>query len=177
MTRLDAAAGGGEVREQILARRGGTLRPLDDVLLHSPPVAQGWNVFLGAIRGATSIPADTRELIVLRIAVLNDAEYEWWAHAADAVKAGVNPAQLEAVRTDPEDPAFSEQQRAALVFASCMTQNIVVPDEIFNRLRGLFEDRQIVEITATAATYNMVSRFLVALEVRAPVATDDGGGA
>jgi hypothetical protein len=37
--------------EQIRARRGGRLLNLDRMLLHSPPVASGWNALFGKIRG------------------------------------------------------------------------------------------------------------------------------
>ena len=47
-----------------------------------------------------------------------------------------------------------------------MTVGVQVSDEIFAGLRGFFpEEREVVEITATVAAYNCVSRFLVALDV------------
>ena len=46
-----------------------------------------------------------------------------------------------------------------------MTVAVKVPPEIFDRVAGLFSDREVAELTAVAASYNMVSRFLVALEI------------
>ena len=46
-----------------------------------------------------------------------------------------------------------------------MTVAIKVPPEVFGRVAELFSDREVAELTAVAATYNMVSRFLVALEI------------
>ena len=34
----------------IRARRGGRLLNLDRMLLHSPPLARGWNGYMGAVR-------------------------------------------------------------------------------------------------------------------------------
>lgn len=63
---------------RIQARRAPRpLQALDLTLLHSPPVADGWNAFLGAVRTRTSIPADARELAISRVAVVNRAWYEW----------------------------------------------------------------------------------------------------
>src|SRR6266700_1360047 len=87
VARLPAAAGDGEVAERIRARRGGTLYLLDELLLHSPPVADGWNQLLGAIRQRITLPAAIWVLVVLRIAVLNRAAYEWVTHRADARRA------------------------------------------------------------------------------------------
>ena len=47
-----------------------------------------------------------------------------------------------------------------------MTRQVTVPQELFDRVRAAgFTTPQIVELTATIAGYNMVSRFLVALDV------------
>jgi alkylhydroperoxidase family enzyme len=40
-----------------------------------------------------------------------------------------------------------------------------VPDELFDALADFLDQRQIVELTATVGTYNLVSRFLVALQI------------
>lgn len=161
----------GEIATRIAERRGGRLTPLDRMLLHSPPIADGWNTLLAAVRTQTTVPPDVRELIVLRIATLNDAPYEWTAHEPVARRAGVTDAQLAAVRTN--DPApFTPAQRAALAYTDAMTRRITVPYKVFADLADHFDDRQIVEITATVGTYNLVSRFLVALEIT-PQASQD----
>jgi AhpD family alkylhydroperoxidase len=168
MARLPDAQGTGETAARIRARRGGTLRPLDLMLLHSPPLADGWNGLLGAIRQCLTLPAAVRELVILRIAVLNGAPYEWDVHEADARVAGLGDPVLEALR-DPDaahHPALDDLQRRVVVYTDAMTRLVEVPDDVFDRLRGEFTEAELVELTATVAAYAMVSRFLVALEVR-----------
>jgi alkylhydroperoxidase family enzyme len=46
-----------------------------------------------------------------------------------------------------------------------MTLDVLVPDEVFANLKEQFSEKEVVEITATIAAYNCVSRFLVALDV------------
>ena len=46
-----------------------------------------------------------------------------------------------------------------------MTLDVQVKDEIFAKLKESFGEKEIVEITATIASYICVSRFLVALDV------------
>ena len=46
-----------------------------------------------------------------------------------------------------------------------MTLNVKVTDELFAKLRQHVDTTEIVELTAAIATYNMVARFLVALDV------------
>ena len=40
-----------------------------------------------------------------------------------------------------------------------------MPDKLFEPLRALFDARALVELVATVAAYNMVSRLLEALEI------------
>ncbi|KAL1994532.1 hypothetical protein VTN49DRAFT_2002 [Thermomyces lanuginosus] len=162
-----------QILGRVLARRGEKgLIALDRALLHSFPVADGWNGFLGAIRNRTSLPADIREIAICRVAVLNGAWYEWDSHSPILAASGfseegmriVQNAQLTGV--EPEvTSVLNQQQTLVLRYADAMTKNIKVPDELFNELKAVFSDKEIVEITATVAAYNCVSRFLVALDV------------
>lgn len=166
MARIPAAAPGGlrgDVLRRVLGRRGGALRPLDEVLLHSPELADGWNGLLGAIRDRLALPAAVRELVILRIAVLNRAPYEWAAHEP---LAGLDEARLAALRTGDRAP-FDRRERAVLAYTDAMTRDVEVSPEVFAAVREFFGDAELVELTGTIAAYNMVSRFLVALEVGA----------
>lgn len=165
MSRLSDAPATGPVADAIRERRRGHLHPLDRALLHSPPAAAGWNAFLGAVRGELSLPADVRELVILRVAVLNDAEYEWSAHVGPAREAGVSDAELAAVRRPAAASEFTGLAAAALTYVDAMTRLVEVDDEVFDALRAWLDDRQLLELTVTAAAYNMVSRLVVALRI------------
>jgi alkylhydroperoxidase family enzyme len=65
-----------------------------------------------------------------------------------------------------ESPRFSEMERVALEYAEAMTiTGQRVGDELFARLRTLFDDAQIVELTAAVALENFRSKFNVPLGV------------
>ncbi|WP_371552266.1 carboxymuconolactone decarboxylase family protein [Streptomyces sp. NBC_00554] len=167
MARLPETDGAGEIAARIRERRGGALHPLDRMLLHSPQLADGWNSLLGAIRQRIALPADIRELVILRVAVLNRAAYEWTAHEPEARRAGLDDAQLTAVREEhaAAHPRLDARQRRVIAYTDAMTRDVHVPEELFDALRADFSEPELVELTATAAAYNMVSRFLVALEI------------
>jgi 4-carboxymuconolactone decarboxylase len=168
MARLPEMSPEDDISVRIRARRGGVLRPLDLMLLHSPPVANGWNELLGAIRGDMSVPADLRELVVLRIAVLNAAPYEWDSHEAAARQAGLEDGHLEAIRADSPAAPLSELQRLVVAATDAMTRQVVLPAPLFESLRSHLDDRQLLELITTIAAYNMVSRLVVALEISSP---------
>ena len=52
-----------------------------------------------------------------------------------------------------------------LRYVDAMTLNVTVPQQLFDDLRPWWTDQEIVELTAIIASYNMVSRILVALDV------------
>ncbi|QRP48526.1 carboxymuconolactone decarboxylase family protein [Amycolatopsis sp. FDAARGOS 1241] len=165
MARLDYADADSEVADRIRARRGGRLTPLDRMLLHSPPFADGWNNLLGAIRKQGVLPGALRELAILRVAELNGAEYEWTAHAPVAEAEGLAPERIAALRRSGDPSVLDEAQQAVLAYTDAMTKRIAVPDKVFLALQKHFGDQEIVELTVTIGAYNLVSRFLVALEV------------
>lgn len=153
-----------EIEQRIVAERG-RISLLYQVLLNSGPIASGWEHLLTAVRNRTSIAADLRELMILRVAVLNGATYEFDAHVPHAEKAGVSAATIAALRTPKLADAFTPQQRLVLELTDAMTRDIVVPDALFARLSDQFDATAIVEIVTTIAAYNMVSRLLVALRI------------
>jgi alkylhydroperoxidase family enzyme len=166
MSRLPRITTGGEVAERIRLRRGGSLRPVDEMLLHSPPIADGWNSLLGAVRSATTLSDNVSELVVMRVAALTGAEYEWQAHHEAAAAASLSSAQTDALRrADAADGGFDERQRAVLALTDAMTNEIRVPAELFAQLSLTFDSRQLLELVAMVAAYNMVTRFVVALEL------------
>ena len=168
--RLPIGPDDGPTADLLRIRRGGELSTLDRLLLHSPPVAEGWNAMLGALRSGTTLPADLRELVILRVAVLNEAAFEWAAHEPVGRRAGLTDEQLRALRRPEaaDEPGWSAAQAAVLRFTDASTTAVSEPDAVFAGARQHLDDRQLVELTATVAGYAMVSRFLVALAVPPP---------
>jgi AhpD family alkylhydroperoxidase len=150
--------------ERIVAERGSVLH-LYQMLMHSAPVAGGWLDYLTAIRQKTSLSGALRELIIMRVALLNNAPYEADQHAPIALQEGVSQAKLDALGDWRSCPLFDERERAVLAYTDAMTRQIQVPDEVFGAVSALYMPPQLVEITATIAAYNMVSRFLEALQI------------
>jgi AhpD family alkylhydroperoxidase len=157
----------GRIRDQ----RGGTLLNLYRMLLNSPPVAEGWLSLLTAVRQQCALPALYRELVILRVAVLNDAPYEFGVHVPFARREGMTDEQIEALRVLPagaqaeSTAAFDPVMGAVLRYVDSMTREIHVPDDIFQSVSAHFPTREMVELTVTVAAYNMVSRFLEALHM------------
>lgn len=153
-----------EIEKKIIEERG-RISPLYQTLLNAPEIAQGWEALLTAIRNRNSLSPAIREMIILRVAILNRADYEFDAHEPHALKAGVRPEKISAIRKIELPPIFTEQEMLILELTDIMTKEIQVSDELFDRVKPHFNDTQRLELVATIAAYNMVSRLLNALHV------------
>lgn len=154
-----------ELVQAVQQRRGGMLLNLDRQLMHSAPIARGWNSYFGAIRSGGVVDGGLRELVILLVSILNRAPYEFFHHVPVALAAGVSQAKVDALRDWRNSTAFAPKERHLLAYAEAMTLQVQVPKPVFDVVHAHFSDREVIEITATVAAYNMVSRFLEALEI------------
>lgn len=154
-----------ELVRAVQARRGGELLNLDRQLLHSAPIAKGWNAYLGSIRTGGVLDGGLRELVILQVAILNRAPYEFFQHAPVALAEGVPQAKIDGLQTWQASTLFTPLERDVFAYAEAMTVQVQVPQHLFDAARSHFSDRELVELTATIAAYNMVSRFLEALQI------------
>lgn len=168
MARLPyAALDGAEIKplvDRIVTERGSVLH-LYQMLLHSPPVAEGWLNYLTAIRQKSTLDDGLRELVIVRVAFINGAHYEAEQHIPIALRAGVSQAQIDALNAWESSNLFSPAQKRVLALTDEMTRNVQVEKTLVDALKGDLDNQELVELVATIAAYNMVSRFLEALGI------------
>jgi AhpD family alkylhydroperoxidase len=153
----------------------GRLINLYRVLLNSPPVAESWLDFNSTVRHGTTIDAALREIMILRVSILNGAAYQAQIHGTShALKAGVTKAQIEALADWQSSTLFTEAQRAALAWTDAMTIDIEPSDALHEALKRHFDDRRIVEITVLVGAYNMHTRVGRALKIDVETAPPPG---
>jgi alkylhydroperoxidase family enzyme len=150
---------------RIKAERGGKLLNLYKMLLASPPLAEGWLGFLTAVRQKAVLAPRYREAVIIRIAVLNGADYECKAHLPFAREAGWSEDQVAGLAAGRIPDGATAADRAVLAYTDAMTQTVHVADGVFDALRAYFSARELVELSVTIAAYNCVSRFLEALQI------------
>jgi len=146
-------------------RPNGELIGIDRVLLRSFPLAEGWNGLLGRVRREFSLPLEYRELIMLRVAVLNKADFEWRVHYPAYIAAGGSEEKAESLKHERISDIFNTDERALLTLTDQSTREVAVAPEVIESLKMRFGESETVEAVATVAAYNMVSRFLVALAI------------
>jgi len=135
-------------------------------MLHSPALANSWFDLNQAVRYGTEIDGQSREIAVIRVAILNNVEYVQQAHGpAYALKEGLTPEQVAAIADWRPSKLFSAPQRALLAYTDAMTREIDVSDAVFAEVRKHFSQRQTVELSMLVGAYNMLTRILKVLKV------------
>ena len=77
------------------------------VLMNHPTLVRRWAVFAGHVLRKQTLPPRERELLILRIGWLNQAEYEWAQHVEIAKREGISEAgRREGGRRDYPSPHY-----------------------------------------------------------------------
>jgi 4-carboxymuconolactone decarboxylase len=143
------------------------------LLGNAPDMLAAWVGLAWPLRAKATTSRALRELIIMRIAVLTRASYEWNAHWPAALKAGVTIEQLNAVGVGADSDEFDAAERATL---RC-TEEIILDGGAsagsMADLRAHFSDGECVELVLTATFYACVSRTLASLGLEADGSSDE----
>jgi alkylhydroperoxidase family enzyme len=117
------------------------------------------------LRSGTQLDPKLRELALMTVGRLTNAEYEFTHHWNISLKVGVKREQLEQLASFETAPVFNDHERAVMRYAAEATTNIKVSDATFNALCAFLDTRRITELVMNVAFYNAVVRVLVPLGV------------
>jgi alkylhydroperoxidase family enzyme len=155
-----------ELIQRIRGARRGRLLNVYKLLLHAPSLAATWFEHLNAVRWQTALDGRLREILIIRVALLNRIEYVLQQHVpALAMAEGLSREECDALADWQGSRFFDDRERAALAFADEMTRGVRVPDAVFGDARRHFTERQIVELAVLVGTYNMHNRVFAALDI------------
>ena len=129
-------------------------------LVGHPDLTRRWLVFGNHVLGKSTLPDRVRELVILRVGWLCQAEYEWAQHVVIAGGVGIDADDIERVKAGPEAPEWDEADRAALQATDELHHDRDITDATWQKLCGLFSERQRMDLVFTAGQYNMVSMAL-----------------
>ena len=122
------------------------------IVANSPALFRGFIYLSDAILTRSRLPADLRELCILRLAALREAPYEWAEHVAISERAGVTDAQREAVATGRLG-GFDSDRRAALALVEKLAHGVDWSAEDWREARERFGDDGAVELVLLAGFY------------------------
>jgi 4-carboxymuconolactone decarboxylase len=155
------------VAEAASGKRGRVPAPLR-AWLHSPELGRRAERLGEFIRYDTSLPPHLSELAILVTARHWTSHYEWYAHKRDALKAGIDPAIIEAIARRRE-PGFPDPE-AKLVhdYVKTLLATSRAPDAVHIAAVEAFGEQGVVELVGIVGYYSLVALTLNAFEIELP---------
>jgi len=119
-----------------------------------------------SILGRQKLGGKLRELAILLIASLSEAEYEWVQHVPVGKAAGVTAAQIEALRRGGIGAAcFDTNERLLLQFTTEVVRDAGASADTVRAMAACFSPREIVELILAIGYYMTIARLARTLDV------------
>src|SRR3984893_7219165 len=126
-------------------------------LLRSPVLGQRLCDLFHYLRWETSVPIRLNEFAILIIGRQWRSQVEWFAHAPLAAKAGLSADIIAELKEGKRPSNMAEDEVLTYDFVTELTTTQKVSDATFARAKKVFNDQQIVDLTAVAGNYVMVA--------------------
>jgi 4-carboxymuconolactone decarboxylase len=141
--------------DRIAQARGRVAGPYS-ILLHTPGIADKVDALSASLRSDSQLTAAEFVLAALGVARAKDCLFVWSVQAPNARRAGVSDAAIAAIR-DRTTAGLTEDQADLVSFAQQVTAGNRVDQALFDRLKGRHGARWLVELTATAGHFGLIS--------------------
>lgn len=131
------------------------------------PVLYGPRLKFGSyLQRDSMLPAKTRELLIMRTALLTRAEYEWGHHVEAAQKAGFSDDEIRRIASGPDASGWSEEHAAVLRAADELRREAFVSDRTWATLARYYDTPRLFEIIYTSGGYTMTALAINSLGVQ-----------
>jgi 4-carboxymuconolactone decarboxylase len=139
--------------------------------LKSPELARRAFSFGEFVRAETSLPPRLVQLAAVVVAGRARAKYLWATRSADALKAGLGAAAVEAIGEGREPYLVAADEMAVYGLARSLQAGGVVPEAVYRAAVGEVGERGVAELVAVVAYYTLVAMTLNAFDIGPPGST------
>ena len=103
-----------------------------------------------------------KELVVIKTSHINGCEYCFAHNTALGAAAGITHEQVISMSSDDylKSDLFDKREKAAIEWAEHMTKNTARErDDVYDRIKSLFSDAEIIELSLICGMFNMINRI------------------
>ena len=126
-------------------------------LARHPTLAQAFHTFNGHVLFATTLSPRQRELLVLRVAAVRDADVRVAPARRAGRRCGAQPRRGGADRGGPGAPGWSPIDRAMLRAVDELVGDAMVTDATWAVLAGELEVEQLMDVVFTVGAYDLLA--------------------
>jgi 4-carboxymuconolactone decarboxylase len=136
--------------------------------LRNPELADRLQKVGEYVRFNTSLDKRINEMAILMTAQAWGAQYEWYAHAPLAVKAGLDPSVVAALGAGRKPDNMKDDEAIVWEFTTQLRRDHSVDDATYAKALEKFGEQGIVDLVAVNGYYDVVSMTLNIAHVRPP---------
>jgi alkylhydroperoxidase family enzyme len=141
--------------------REGVVYNVTGTLARHWEAAKKFNIWAFHVMGDTStlVPRE-RELLILRIGWLCQAEYEWGQHVRFGRQVGLTDEEIARIKEGPDAPGWAPFDAALLRAADELHAEAFISDATWAALSERYNTQQLMDVVFAVGQYNMVSMAL-----------------
>jgi alkylhydroperoxidase family enzyme len=148
-----------EARHAVHVQREGRPKALNALgtLARYPALTRAFHTFNGHVQFATTLSLRQRELLVLRVAAVRRAEYEWAQHVVLAGDAGLDDDEIARIAEGPDAPGWSPTERAMLSAVDELITDAEIADATWQVLADELDEQQLMDLVFTVGAYEVLA--------------------
>ena len=145
-------------RHELKRRKGGpkALNALGTLARH-PELMHGFHTFNGHILFTSTLMPRERELLVLRVAKLRDATYEWAQHVFVGQDAGLGDDEIARIAEGPDAEGWAPLDAAMLRAVDELIADATISDATWTVLAETLDEHQLMDLVFTVGAYEVLA--------------------
>lgn len=134
-------------------------------LAHHPALARAFCTLNGHLLRATTLTERQRELVIMRVAVIQQSSYEWAQHVPMARDAGLTDLEIAGVAWGPDSPVWDDVDASLMRAVDGLVEHGSISDDTWTALRTHLDNQQILDVIFTAGAYTTVAWMVESLGI------------
>jgi alkylhydroperoxidase family enzyme len=118
---------------------------------------RAYHVFNGHILFTTSLHPRQRELLILRVASVREAEYEWEQHVILAEEAGIEDDEIARITEGPDASGWSVDDAALIRAVDELLSDAKITDATWATLSDTMDEHQLMDLVFTVGAYDLLA--------------------
>lgn len=131
-----------------------------NIMLRSPNMSAGLLDLYNYFRWKTGLPQPLVEVAILTTAREWSVQFEWFAHYPIGLKQGLSPALLADLRAGKRPANMKAEEALVYDFTTELCRRHFVSDATFEKAKGLWGEKTVVDLTSLIGTYISIGALL-----------------
>jgi AhpD family alkylhydroperoxidase len=127
---------------------------------HHPELIRAYHTFNGHVLFGSTLEPRERELLVLRVAAVRDAEYEWVQHTVLAGDAGLTPEEIQRIAEGPDAAGWSPLDAAIVRSADELVRDAEISEATWSVLSAELSTQQLMDLVFTVGAYDLLAMVM-----------------